>query len=296
MPELPTIDPLWNYADPVGTERVFLDLLGRLPEGVSPAYRAELLTQIARARALQRRFSDADRTLDEAEALLHGMGRAAVRALLERGRIRRDLAQTPQALALFHEAYDLARSSGEQALAMDAAHMLGYASEPHEAVRWNQEAILTAQGSEDPALRRWLGTLHMNLGKSLLELNRCEEARAAYADAERYRREAGRVVDAWHARAGQARSLRLAGRAAEALAAMEEILPESGVDPTCDGYIHEEAGEALLVLGRTGEARDHFARAYPVLAADPWFPPTDTARLERIRRLGGAPATETENR
>jgi len=45
--------------------------------------------------------------------------------------------------------------------------------------------------------------------------------------------------------------------------------------------------ECLLALGRTREARRAFARAYELLSRDPWFPPTETARLERIRRLAG---------
>ena len=82
MTDLPAIDALWDYEHPRRSERVFLDLRAGLPREAPPAYRAELLTQIARAQALQRRFDDADRTLDEAEAIQGGAaGRARVRAV-----------------------------------------------------------------------------------------------------------------------------------------------------------------------------------------------------------------------
>ena len=53
-----------------------------------------------------------------------------------------------------------------------------------------------------------------------------------------------------------------------------------------DGYFMEEAAECLLVTGREDEARRYFARAHEILSADPWFPPGETARLERMRELG----------
>jgi hypothetical protein len=55
-----------------------------------------------------------------------------------------------------------------------------------------------------------------------------------------------------------------------------------------DGYCNEELGECLLALGRGEEAKPHFAIAYRVLANDPWFPPTGSARLERMKQLGEA--------
>lgn len=288
MDELPDLDALWNYSDPAHSERVFEAHLEALPQGTPAAYRAELLTQLARARALQRRFEDADATLDEAEAVPGGLsGRVFVRALLERGRIRNDLGETDRALGLFRRAWDAAREHGEHALALDAAHMLGYVSPSAESVRWNLEAIEIARASDDPDLHRWLGTLHMNLASHLMSLDRFEEAREACAAAERYRRARGQEQGARDARVAMAKALRLDGRAIEALALAEALLAEAGIDPAWNGYAHEEAAEALRVLDRPEEAWEHFRRAYPILAADPWFPPTDARRLERIRRLAG---------
>lgn len=288
MEELLAIDGLWDYSRPEASEQAFRDLLAQLAIDAGTAYRAELLTQLARAQALQRRFADADRTLDDAEALLGGaQGRAGVRARLERGRIRNDLGETERALALFVEARDLAKSLGEQALALDAEHMLGYVASPAEAVRWNEQAIATARASSDPALRRWLGTLHMNLGAKHLAMGHFEQAGAAYEAAERARREAGHERGARDARVGRARALRLGGQPEQAWTIARALLADAGIDEAWNGYVHEEAAEALLALGRLEEAREHFAQAYSTLAADPWFPPTDTDRLERLRMMGG---------
>jgi tetratricopeptide (TPR) repeat protein len=288
MTDLPPIDASWNYEDPIASERAFSMLLEDLPRDAPAPYRAELLTQLARSVALQRRFDDADRWLDAAAAVAGGgTDRVLVRLRLERGRVRNDLGEAASALDLFREAWDLARGAGEERLAIDAAHMLGYVAPPEEAVRWNEAAIATASASESPASRAWLGTLHMNLAAKCLSLGRFEAAMQAYGKAERHRREAGRVRGARDARVGAAKALRLAGRPGEALTVVRELLSEPDVDPAWNAYADEEAGEALLALGRPDDARAHFARACPLLAADPWFPPTDAERLERIRRLGG---------
>ena len=52
--------------------------------------------------------------------------------------------------------------------------------------------------------------------------------------------------------------------------------------------MEEELGECLLALHRTTEAREFFGKAYDLLGQDPWYPPTETERLERIKRLAGA--------
>lgn len=61
--------------------------------------------------------------------------------------------------------------------------------------------------------------------------------------------------------------------------------------PKPDGYVFEEIAECLLALGREEEARDYFARAYEQHKDDPWFPPTDPARLQRIPELGAGRQT-----
>ena len=67
---LDRLDELWDFADPVESERRFEALLPRARREHDGAFLAEALTQLARAQGLQRRFDDARRTLAVAEAAL----------------------------------------------------------------------------------------------------------------------------------------------------------------------------------------------------------------------------------
>jgi predicted Zn-dependent protease len=51
------------------------------------------------------------------------------------------------------------------------------------------------------------------------------------------------------------------------------------------GNINEELAECLLLLGRAGEARSHFARAYELLSSDEWLAKREHERLDRLKRL-----------
>ena len=56
---LPNFDTLWNYSDPKGTEAKFRELIPQAKESGDTSYYAQLLTQIARAEGLQRKFEEA---------------------------------------------------------------------------------------------------------------------------------------------------------------------------------------------------------------------------------------------
>ena len=82
----PDFDSLWDYSNPEQTEIKFREILIQYPED-DPAF-LELLTQIARAQGLQRKFDKAHQTLDQVEKLVEGQSsRARIRYLLERGRV-----------------------------------------------------------------------------------------------------------------------------------------------------------------------------------------------------------------
>ena len=127
-------------------------------------YVAETLTQLARAQGLQRRFDDADRTLDDAEAALGSDDdRGRIRLLLERGRVANTAGREGRGPDAFLAAWELARAAGEDALAVDAAHMLGIVEPPDAPVEWNERAMELARSSTDPAARRWVASLANNM-------------------------------------------------------------------------------------------------------------------------------------
>jgi hypothetical protein len=123
---LPDFDPLWDHNDPAETERRFRELLPPACASGNASYLVELLTQIARTEALQRRFDDTHRTLDEAEAHLPAAGdRAKIRYLLERGRVFNSSKRRVEARKCFLAAFQLARDRAVDFYAVDAAHMMG---------------------------------------------------------------------------------------------------------------------------------------------------------------------------
>jgi tetratricopeptide (TPR) repeat protein len=281
------LDRWWNFDDPAASEARFRSELVNLPAG-SPA-RLELLTQIARAQGLQRRFDQANATLDSVEAALSDMpARVSVRYLLERGRVLNSSHQPERAVPLFRTALDEAQAAGEDFLAIDAAHMLGIAAPPAEGLEWNLRAVAMTEATRDTRARRWLASLYNNIGWTYHE-------RGEYEQALEYFRKA---LPAWEARgdAGAiraakwsiARTLRLLGRYEEALSIQRALLIELEGERAVDGFVFEELAELALARGDAGAARPWFAKAYAALSKDPGFRADEPARLERMRELGGA--------
>ncbi len=100
------------------------------------------------------------------------------------------------------------------------------------------------------------------------------------------RREQGKARETRIAEWCVARSLRALDRPAEALGIQQRLAAEAAAsgDPE-DGYVSEEVGECLAVLGRDDEARPHFARAASLLGADAWLAEHEPDRIARLRRL-----------
>jgi tetratricopeptide (TPR) repeat protein len=291
--ELPDFDALWNYNQPAQSEQAFLAVLHRTAAEAPPAYRLELLTQIARAQGLQRRFDDAQVTLDEVEAGLNDTPETEavtphIRYQLERGRIYNSSGEPERARPLFLAAWEQAVASAQDSFAVDAAHMLGIIELREESLAWNRMALARAQASADPRARRWVGSLYNNMGWTYHDagdyaqaLNLFESALAAWETD-------GQTERVPIARWTVARALRSLGRTQEALARQMGLLEEYERSGRSDGYAHEEIGECLLSLGRWKEAKPHFSEAWSLLSQDAWFVESEPERLERMRQLGAS--------
>ncbi len=280
--------PLWNFNDPAQSEARFRAELTDLDSPEQTPQRAEVLTQIARAQGLQRRFDDANATLDQVDATAGLPEFVRVRLLLERGRVLNSSGEADEARPLFEQAYELAVSIREDDLAVDAAHMVAIACGGDEAMDWNLKALSLAEASPSPRARRWAGSLHNNLGWTLHELKRYDEALAHFEAALQARIEEGSDEQIGIARWCIARCLRSLRRLDEALAIQRELLLLHETSGTESGYVYEELGECLLELGRDDEARPWFARAHAVLAKDPWLVEGEPDRLSRLEALGGS--------
>jgi tetratricopeptide (TPR) repeat protein len=282
-----SFDAIWKYDDPSGTEAQFRQLLPKAYSSGDLSYVAELLTQIARTEGLQRRFEEAHRTLDAAEALLLTAGdRAHVRYLLERGRVFNSAGHAAEARPLFLQAWELASTIGEEFYAVDAAHMMAIVEPSERQLEWLELAMNAAQESADPKARGWLGSLYNNAGWTYHDLGLYHEALTTFQKGLEWQRQAGKEKEARIAAWTVARALRSLGRYEEALHMQLANLKNLGEIGEPDGYIHEEIGECLLALDRAEEAQPHFARAHALLADDPWLQQDQPERLNRLAALG----------
>lgn len=283
-------DALWNYDDPAATEAAFRRVLPQVRASGDASAHAELLTQIARAQGLQRKFDDAQTTLGEAEALIaEDMTRPRIRHLLECGRVLNSSGQREASRPFFQRAYDLALSSHEDFYAVDAAHMLGIVERGDASLAWNETAIALAESSPDPNADGWLGSLYNNLGWTHHDAGRYAEALDLFerglAWRQAHRRDArddGRIrVARWCV----ARALRSFSRLEDALAMQRDLLADLEHAGARDGYVFEEIAECLLGLGRADEAKPFFAYAHAELLHDKWLAANEPDRLRRLKEM-----------
>ncbi len=281
------LDRLWDFDDPAASERRFAELVERAGNEHDGAFLTEVLTQLARAQGLQRRFDDARRTLVEADrALRPGDRRGHVRLLLERGRVDRSEKRDDLGRGAFLDAWELARAAGEDGLAVDAAHMLGIIEPPEIAREWNERAMELARASADPVARRWVGSLANNIGWARYEVGDLDGAIALFEQSRDAFLSDRRDDRARVARWSIARCLRSRSDVADALDEQEALLAELDALGQTDGYVLEEIAECLLALGRADEARPFFARAYAELCVDPRLRADEPERLKRLESLG----------
>ena len=157
---------------------------------------------------------------------------------------------------------------------------------------WHASALALAEGSPDPAARRWRASLLNNIGMAHHEAGRHAQALEAFQAALAARRADGANAQTVQiARWMVAWELRFNGAHEQALAMLRDLDAEHNAEGSADGFVFEEIGENLLALGRGAEAQPWFARAWQLLQDDPEVA-GDAARRERLRGLAQAPASE----
>lgn len=272
---------LWDFADPAKTEAAFRSL--------EPVYAklgsdklAELRTQISRTHSLRRQFEEAHAILDEVANTPTLEPRTRVYLHLERGRSYNSAGEIELARSEFVRARELAHERRIDDLEVDALHMLGITDKGEASLEWNRLAINLAGSSSDPRARRWLASLLNNMGWSLHDLGRYDEALAAFERAVPLRLEQGDVKPLHVAKWAVARCKRSLGRFEEAF---EEQLLLRQDDPD-DGYVHEEIAENLVAMDRHDEASVHFGEAFRLLSQDAWLAQSEPDRLKRLQTLG----------
>lgn len=285
------LDALWDYDNPADSETRFRAEAARQPARSREA--AEAATQVARAQGLQRKFTDADQTLDGVQRELDTQpARVRVRYLLERGRRDNSSQRKAQAIAWFEQA--LAASAGDTLegaayYRVDALHMLAIASPPAQQIEWHKRAIAAAASADDARTRGWRASLLHNLGWTLHD-------RGDYAEALDYWRQALAAREAAHdvprtrvARWTVARGLRSLGRLDEAETMQRALADELQAANAPDGYVFEELAEIALARGDRAAAQPWAAKAIALLGNDADLRANDAARLARLADLAKPP-------
>lgn len=228
------LDDLWDFDDPAASEQRMLRA-ARSRER-TPEERAELETQQARALGLQGRFEEADTVLD---GISFDSPAVATRVLLERGRLRNSSGRAAEAVPLFTGAVGIATRVGLVFLEVDALHMLAIA-DAGRAEHWTREGLAALERADDNRTRAWAIALHNNLGWSLHDANRLEEALEEFSLALDAASRFGGDDQRFFARWAYARCLRSLDRVPEALSIQRELSTERPAD--------ESVAEELAIL------------------------------------------------
>jgi tetratricopeptide (TPR) repeat protein len=280
------IDDLWDFDDPAASESRFLRAAG---EASTDGQRDILLTQVARALGLQAKYSEGIEILD---SILNSEATASVevevRTRLERGRILNTRGDRDDARPEFEAAFEGASAAALESLAVDALHMIAIVAPPDEQMALNQRAIAIAEAATDPRARGWLPSLYNNTGWTHFDAGNLDEALQLFELALVERLKVGKPREIGIARWAVARTFRAQGRIEEALAAQRELARFNAETEFDDPYVEEELGECLLALGRSDEARPHFARAAQGISADAWMLANEHERVARLQELGGS--------
>lgn len=294
--KLENFDDTWSLGYPVVIEKKFQELLGQAESLKDKSIYLQILSQIALAQALQKKFDEAHKTLDKAQALLTSEYELArVRILLERGRVFQQSEKIPEARDYFEQSFELSAKNKFDFHTINAAHMIAIvANTLAEKIKWNQHALGMAESTKDKRARDWIGPLNNNLGQNYLEEKQFDKALSAFQKAlEFFREKEGYVPNIRFAKWSVARAQRSLNRLDEALEIQNALLKEydtialsANYDMPVEmftltrGMIYEELAEIYCAKAKI------FANlAYADLSNDVMFKKTAPERLARLELL-----------
>jgi hypothetical protein len=249
----------WDYSDPWGSEARLRAHLSDVEVSGRPAAQAETLSQIARAQVFQQRFDEAHATMALAKPLKVTSMRVKARLRLEAGRLAHAEGAPGRGCAEFLAALDLAARAGDDALRVDAAHMLGIVSSVPEQIEWNIRAISMAAMSRDPRARRWLGTLYANLGCACFDAQQFDVALAWFRLAQLWASRYGTPAQVRNARARIARWRRACQLEVGSVGPKET--------PTCTGR-NEGTMSGIVLAPLTWSQLEHIDDVRPIDESD----------------------------
>ncbi|MBX9620898.1 MAG: hypothetical protein K2X28_02535 [Alphaproteobacteria bacterium] len=291
-PKLENFDDLF-VGHPLEIEKNLRNLLSKANDLENKSIYLQILSQIALSQAMQQKFAEAHKTLDEAEeGLTSEYELARVRILLERGRVFHQSDNIEDALLLFKKSYALSKQHMFDFHTINAAHMIAIVVKNiDKKITWNQRAIELAEKTEDQRAHAWLGALYNNLAQNYIEAHQYLKALSAFEKCKHYSEERGDAIVVRGAKWGIARSLRSLGSLDNALKMQLELLKEyddiaqKGEFPTellvvSRGMVYEELTEIHLA-----NMKKYAALAYQDLSKSPWFVKLEPKRLGKMKNI-----------
>lgn len=225
------LNSLWDLDDPRASETRFRLAL----RAASPREQHVLMTQLARAVALQGRYDDAWGLLDATTAVDLEV---AARLHLERGRILRARGQRDAARSELEAA--VAASVGVDEVHIDALYSLALVTAPDEQRALHEEALRIARASTDPRARDWDASLLHSIGQAHAAAREWHDALAAFENAWSARERQGHAGRTRTARWTVAWAMRHLDRVTDALAMQRAIKVELEAIGEHDRAVDEE--------------------------------------------------------
>lgn len=276
----------WEYGNPELSEQKFRTLIPSVKKLGNDELLAVLYSQIARTYALRGEFESSRRELKNSLALISNLQSDAMALyLLELGRTQNSSGNRKMALSTFIQAWSVSRSTGNDYLAVDAAHMVAMVEELENQLKWNMKALLLAESSESEDARDWLGSLYNNMGWTYFNQEEYEKALDMFYRGLEFRRAKGQDERARTALWTVGKTYRAMGRINKALSVQQQIEKEtmlSGVET--DVFVYEELAE-LYYLKEDSRALTYFTLAYKLLSKDEWFVVNEPGRLKRLNDM-----------
>jgi len=279
------LESFWNPLDLQATESVYRAWLER--EGPSP----EVFTWLGRAEGALGRFGDARTSLEKAEKGIEDEAVISapalkIRWLIERARLY-ILDKTPyQARNLLVNAWELARKTGEDSLAIETAQLLSVSESLKSQQEWIARALEVAEKSQAEKAKHWLGSLYVAMGLKLYDLRQFDKALAAFEKSSHFSHEQGLERESLGARCLGGKVLRTLGKLEEALEVQKAVLLQLDQAGWRDGRVYEEMAEIHHTLKHEAEAQQYFELAYRELSSDAWIVDNQPVQIKRLRSLG----------
>jgi tetratricopeptide (TPR) repeat protein len=285
-----------------------------------------ILTQIARAQGLQRKFDEAKATLDEVSKELSTLEseidssnsttveelakeirvrQVRVRYLIENGRVLNSSGDSEASIKPFRMAVQISRIEPKdddmEYLEVDALHMLAIAEKDEsEKIRRSEMAIKVAEKSDAaPKTKKWLGSLLNNLAWIHMDAQRYDVALAVFEKAVKAREEQWRLALAEGgdkneaaiaalriSRWSVARAMRSLGKVEEAIEIQEDLM-EQYKSPMDKGYGYEELALLYDAKGDKEKAKENAVKAFEELSKDSGFVEKEKERLEKLVQMAG---------